>query len=92
VLFRSEKPENPKSTQVSIGLYLYADGIAPLVLQYIGELKKKGQRPDTTGDFVKWLAKKIPIYTYTFDDPSDVWIDIGTPEQYENARSSPLFR
>jgi len=86
-----EKPANPTSTEVSIGLYLFEKGITEKVMSYIDELKKKGMRPDTTGDFVGWLSKKIPIFTYTFGDAGDHWIDIGTPEQYENAKNSDLF-
>jgi glucose-1-phosphate thymidylyltransferase len=86
-----EKPEHPKSTEVSIGLYLYSRGVTALVNQYIRELKEKGQRPDTTGDFVAWLSTQVPTFTHTFGNEHDHWIDIGTPEQYENAKTSPLF-
>ncbi|MHC4941840.1 MAG: nucleotidyltransferase family protein [Planctomycetota bacterium] len=86
-----EKPENPTSTEVSIGLYLYSKGITSLVFEYIAGLEARGQRPDTTGDFVEWLAGKLPIYTHTFGADTDHWIDIGTPEQYENAKNSDLF-
>lgn len=86
-----EKPENPVSTDVSIGLYLYEKGITALVKKYIEELKARGQRPDTTGEFVAWLAERIPVYSYTFGGETDHWIDIGTPEQYENAKTSDLF-
>lgn len=86
-----EKPEHPVSTEVSIGLYLYSRGVSRLVSQYIQDLKDKGLRPDTTGDFVAWLSTQVPTYTHTFGGEQDHWIDIGTPEQYEKAKTSPLF-
>ncbi|MFH2002313.1 MAG: sugar phosphate nucleotidyltransferase, partial [Planctomycetota bacterium] len=86
-----EKPENPVSTDVSIGLYMYEQKTVALIHQYIAELRAKGIKPDTTGDFVAWVAAKIKTYTFTFGKATDHWIDIGTPEQYENARNSPLF-
>lgn len=86
-----EKPENPVSTDVSIGLYLYEKKTVSLIHEYIAALKAKGERPDTTGDFVAWVAGKVDTYTYTFSEDSDHWIDIGTPEQYENAKASELF-
>jgi len=86
-----EKPENPVSTDVSIGLYLYERKTVTLIHDYIAALKAQGKRPDTTGDFVAWVAEKVDTYTYTFGEEMDHWIDIGTPEQYENAKSSELF-
>jgi glucose-1-phosphate thymidylyltransferase len=86
-----EKPDKPTSSEVSIGLYLYSSESAALIRTYLAELAEKGVRPDTTGDFVAWLSRKMPVYTHAFNSASDHWIDIGTPEQYENAKTSPLF-
>jgi glucose-1-phosphate thymidylyltransferase len=87
-----EKPENPSSTEVSIGIYLYEQQAASRIKEYVDELAAKGVRPDTTGDFVAWLAAREDTYTYSFSAETDHWVDIGTPEQYENARNSDLFR
>lgn len=86
-----EKPEHPKSTEVSIGLYFYSREGTALIRKYVADLAARNLCPDTTGDFVAWLSERIPVYTHTFDGPSDHWIDIGTPEQYESARNSDLF-
>jgi glucose-1-phosphate thymidylyltransferase len=86
-----EKPENPSSTEVAIGIYFYSREGTALIRAYVKELRNKGLRPDTTGDFVGWLAGKLPVYTYTYSAKEETWVDIGTPEQYENARTSSLF-
>jgi len=86
-----EKPENPTSTEVSIGIYLYSREGCKRIGDYVAELAEKGSRPDTTGDFVGWLASKLPVYTYAFASEKDRWVDIGTPEQYEHAKNSDLF-
>lgn len=87
-----EKPENPTSTQCAIGIYLYSREGTNLIKNYVKELAEKQMRPDTTGDFVAWISKKLPVYSYSFSSEQDHWVDIGTPEQYENAKNSDIFQ
>ncbi len=87
-----EKPKTPSSTEVSIGIYFYSREGTALVRRYVEELAAEGKCPDRTGDFVAWIADRIPVYTYTFGGAGDHWVDIGTPEQYEAAKNSSLFR
>jgi len=87
-----EKPDDPQSTEVSIGIYLYNKRSSALICEYVAELAAKNIKPDTTGDFVAWLARKEDTYTYSFSADTDVWVDIGTPEQYESAKNSDIFK
>ena len=86
-----EKPENPFSTEVAIGIYFYSKAAVRMIRDYVSELAKRNLKADTTGDFVEWISSKLPVYTHTFDSENDVWIDIGTPETYEDARRCGLF-
>lgn len=72
-----EKPENPPSTLGSIGIYFFQKEVIDLVRQYIRE----GHSTDKVGEFIAWLCQKIDIYTFRYDDPNDLWFDIGTPSQ-----------
>jgi len=87
-----EKPRDPSSTEVSIGIYMFSLEAAAKIGEYVAELKKNNVRPDTTGDFVGWLWSRVPIYVHSFSAKTDVWIDIGTPEQYEKATRDERFR
>jgi|TARA_Y100000310_G_scaffold313595_1_gene362115 glucose-1-phosphate thymidylyltransferase len=73
-----EKPENPKSTLISTGIYLFQKNTINLISEYISE----GNNTDKTGDFVRWLYKKNDIYAYITDE---TWYDIGSSEQLEEA-------
>lgn len=69
-----EKPENPKSTLASTCCYLFTR-------QDIHEFEKcieEHKKPDNTGDFIKYLAEKKPVYAFTF---TEKWFDIGSHEQ-----------
>jgi glucose-1-phosphate thymidylyltransferase len=86
-----EKPENPSSTEVAIGIYFYSQEGCALIKEYVAELKDQGKRPDTTGDFVGWLSERLPVYTYSYSAEEEKWVDIGTPEQYESVRNADCF-
>lgn len=87
-----EKPKNPLSTEVSIGIYLYRKESVAKISDYVNALAKENRIPDTTGDFVAWLAERDDTFTYSFSAETDTWVDIGTPEQYENAKNSDIFK
>jgi glucose-1-phosphate thymidylyltransferase len=73
-----EKPEDPKSTLVSIACYAFTAENIPLLDEYL----ESGNNPDEPGWFVQWLQEREPVYAYTFDE---AWFDIGTPESYLEA-------
>ncbi len=73
-----EKPENPKSTLVSIACYAFPRETVPDLHTYLEE----GQNPDEPGWFLQWLQARQSVHAFTFDD---AWFDIGTPESYLEA-------
>ncbi len=73
-----EKPENPKSTLVSTGIYYCPkDKIA-----FINEYVKMQNKLDAPGHYIGWLSKRDQVYGFAF--PED-WYDIGTMESYRKA-------
>jgi len=73
-----EKPENPKSTTVSTGIYMFPKALLPLIKQYLDE----GNSPDRMGDLLIWLMKKQALHAFVFNEQ---WYDIGTEETYRLA-------
>ncbi|MFW6385243.1 MAG: sugar phosphate nucleotidyltransferase [Halodesulfurarchaeum sp.] len=73
-----EKPEDPKSTLVSIACYAFPAETLPLLDEYLAG----DNNPDEPGWFVQWLQDRDAVYAYTFDG---AWFDIGTPESYLDA-------
>ena len=78
-----EKPDDPKSTLVSIACYAFTADTIPMLEEYLED----GNNPDEPGWFVQWLQTRKPVYAYTFDG---AWYDIGTPESYLEAVSWKL--
>jgi glucose-1-phosphate thymidylyltransferase len=72
-----EKPEDPKSTLVSIACYVF-----PRESIRFEEYLEDGNNPDEPGWFIQWLVENGDVYAFPFDDP---WFDIGTPEAYLEA-------
>ena len=73
-----EKPDDPKSTLVSIACYAFPADSLSLLSTYL----KDGNNPDEPGWFIQWLQERESTYAYTFED---AWFDIGTPESYLDA-------
>ncbi|QLG62929.1 sugar phosphate nucleotidyltransferase [Halorarum salinum] len=73
-----EKPDDPKSTLVSIACYAYPRETLDLLETYLAD----GNNPDEPGWFVQWLQNREDVYAFTFDG---AWFDIGTPESYLDA-------
>jgi glucose-1-phosphate thymidylyltransferase len=73
-----EKPEDPKSTLVSIACYAFPASAVPLFDTYLEE----GNNPDEPGWFVQWLQADRPVHAYSFEE---AWFDIGTAESYLDA-------
>jgi glucose-1-phosphate thymidylyltransferase len=72
-----EKPEEPKSTLVSIACY----GFPKESLRF-EEYLSDGNNPDEPGWFLQWLQSREPVHAFVFEEP---WFDIGTPESYLEA-------
>lgn len=73
-----EKPEEPKSTLVSIACYAFPEQTLGLLTEYLDS----GGNPDEPGWFIQWLQDRGTVRAYTFDE---AWFDIGTPESYLDA-------
>ncbi len=73
-----EKPQNPESTLISTGIYMFQKKTLRLMQKYIDE----GSNPDKSGSFIEWLHKKEQVYAHEIDKE---WYDIGTLEQLEKA-------
>ncbi len=78
-----EKPEKPKSTLASIGVYMYPRRTIVLFRQYLAE----GNKADMPGLFLQWLYKRQPIAGFTFGKKEDIWFDIGNIDQYSQANT-----
>ena len=73
-----EKPEKPKSTLISTGIYYFPkDKVA-----FINEYVKMQNKLDAPGHYIGWLSKRDEVYGFAF--PED-WYDIGTMESYRKA-------
>ncbi len=75
-----EKPADPKTTNVSVGVYYLP---APVRLRLYEYLEIEKRNPDKIGDFIAWLTEKESVYGVEFDG---AWFDIGTKASYEEAR------
>jgi glucose-1-phosphate thymidylyltransferase len=73
-----EKPDDPKSTLVSIACYAFPADAVPLFDEYLAA----GENPDEPGWFIQWMQARQPVHAFTFDGS---WFDIGTPESYLDA-------
>lgn len=73
-----EKPENPKSTLISIACYGFPSDILPKLNEYL----EADNNPDEPGWFIQWLQNRETVHAYTFDK---AWFDIGTPDSYLDA-------
>ena len=73
-----EKPDDPKSTLVSIACYAFPADVVPLFDEYLDD----GENPDEPGWFIEWLQSRTGVHAYTFEG---AWFDIGTPESYLDA-------
>ena len=73
-----EKPDDPKSTLVSIACYAFPRETLPDFETYLAG----DNNPDEPGWLLQWLQHRQPVHAFTFDG---AWYDIGTPESYLDA-------
>jgi len=69
-----EKPEFPKSSLAASATYLFTKE----ALVEISNCLRENPKLDAPGNFIKYLIKKQPVYTYTIEGE---WYDIGSKEQ-----------
>ena len=73
-----EKPDDPKSTLVSIACYCFPAETLPDLDTYLAD----GKNPDEPGWFLQWLQNRQAVHAFTFDG---AWFDIGTIGSYLDA-------
>ncbi len=78
-----EKSPSPRSTLVSVGVYIFSRAHLPLFKQYLDE----GHSKDAPGYYLQWLHKKINLYGYVIDGE---WFDIGDIDSYNRANESMM--
>jgi glucose-1-phosphate thymidylyltransferase len=74
-----EKPEKPKSTLVSTGIYYFPKACVSQIDEY---LKAEGAKNDAPGYYIKWLVANKKVYGFPF---SQKWYDIGDIDSYHEA-------
>lgn len=79
-----EKPKDSPSTLASIGIYIFKAEHVLLIKKYLEE----GNSPDKQGFFLEWLYRRVPIFGFVYNKPSDKWFDIGTLETLEEVRKT----
>ena len=73
-----EKPEHPKSSIAATAIYLFRkDDIVE-----ISNCLRDRPNLDNSGDFIKYLIAKKPVYAYIMDGD---WVDIGGKEELRQA-------
>ncbi len=75
-----EKPAVPRSSLISIGLYLFRSDHLPLIDQYLEE----GHNPDEPGYLIQWIHRQVPVYGFRVEG---AWYDIGDIRSYNEANA-----
>ncbi|MFD1514142.1 sugar phosphate nucleotidyltransferase [Halomarina rubra] len=73
-----EKPDNPKSTLVSIACYAFPKDVVSEFETYLAD----DGNPDEPGWFIQWLQSQQTVNAFSFDE---AWFDIGSAEGYLDA-------
>ncbi len=71
-----EKPEKPKSSLISTGIYLFPKEMLVKFNEYVNG----GNNPDAPGYFLQWLIKRESVHSVVY---SQEWYDIGTVGMYK---------
>jgi glucose-1-phosphate thymidylyltransferase len=74
-----EKPQNPKSTLISTGIYFFPRQKVAGLQKYVN---LEGAKLDAPGYYIKWLSVNDKVYGFPF---SEKWYDIGDLESYKAA-------
>ena len=78
ILGFEEKPAQPKSTLIAIGLYYFPKATLPLIRKYLD----LGHSKDAPGYYLQWLHRQTPVFGHVLDGE---WYDIGDLDSYRSA-------
>jgi glucose-1-phosphate thymidylyltransferase len=73
-----EKPEQPKSSLIGMGVYYFPKDSLKRVEEYLS----RRDANDAPGYYVRWLLKRVKIFGFLF---SGLWYDIGNLQALEDA-------
>jgi len=73
-----EKPAEPRSTLIAVGLYYFPRSTLPLVRRFLD----LGSGKDAPGYYLQWLHRQIPVYGHVLEGE---WFDIGDLDSYHRA-------
>jgi glucose-1-phosphate thymidylyltransferase len=73
-----EKPQEPKSTLISTGIYYFPKNKLSFIQKYV----KMHSKLDAPGYYLGWLSKEDKVYGFSFIED---WYDIGNIESYNKA-------
>lgn len=71
-----EKPESPKSTLISTGIYIFPSKTLAKYREYLADKNN----PDAPGYFLQWLIKRTELEAVVYKGK---WFDVGTIETYK---------
>jgi glucose-1-phosphate thymidylyltransferase len=74
-----EKPQAPKSTLISTGIYFFPRQKLNNLREYVN---LEGAKLDAPGYYIRWLSANDKVYGFPF---SEKWYDIGDLESYKRA-------
>lgn len=80
-----EKPPKPRTTLISIGMYLFARPHLPLFQRYLDE----GHSKDAPGYYLQWLHQQVEVQGFVTDGE---WFDIGDIDSYNRANEMMVTR
>ena len=81
VLSIEEKPAQPKTSLIGMGVYYFPERSLGRVREYLSDKNAK----DAPGYYVRWLSERLPIFGFTF---KGMWYDIGDLKALEEANRS----
>jgi glucose-1-phosphate thymidylyltransferase len=78
ILGFQEKPPQPRSTLIAVGLYYFPSTTLPLVRTFLD----LGSGKDAPGYYLQWLHREIPVFGHVLEGE---WFDIGDLDSYRRA-------
>ena len=78
VISLEEKPAEPKTSLIGMGVYYFPASSLPKVGEYLADKNAK----DAPGYYVRWLSERGTLFSFTFQG---MWYDIGDLKALEEA-------